>query len=171
MRTNVTCCEPKSHIENYSKINDGQKWEIHHRLETHRYNKRTGKWEEREEAIPREALMAAGLYENVPAWQLIYLTSSEHRALTGKLRNSETREKRSKALSGTNNPFYGKKHSDETKMKMRKPHPVSQHLIECIENGEIKSVSEWKKLGYTHAGEVADGLRKNNKGKTFRRVK
>ena len=171
IKTNVTCSEPKSHIENYSKINDGQKWEIHHRLETHRYNKKTGRWEEREEALPREALMAAGLYENVPAWQLIYMTVSEHRALTGRLRDSETRKKMSEKVKGKNNHFYGKKHTDETKMKMRKPHPTSQHLFECIETGEIKSGSDWSSLGYTHAQEVADGIRKVNKGKTFRRVK
>lgn len=81
MTYNFTCNEGNQAIENYSKINDGQRWEIHHRLETHKYNKRTGHWEEREEALPREALMAAGLYENPPAWQLVYIPSDEHRQL------------------------------------------------------------------------------------------
>ena len=34
------CSEPENHIENYMEASsDNKRWDIHHRLETHKYNK------------------------------------------------------------------------------------------------------------------------------------
>lgn len=41
----------------------------------------------------------------------------------GKNFSDEHRRKLSESLRGENNPFHGKKHSEETKQKMRKPKP------------------------------------------------
>lgn len=41
---------------------------------------------------------------------------------TGKKLSCETRAKLSRLRTGSGNSFYGKKHSEETKAKMRKPH-------------------------------------------------
>lgn len=114
------CREPENHIENYSKaIADNKRWEIHHRLETHKYNKRTGGWEEREYSIPKEALIAAGLYNNVPAWQLIFLPSSEHIKLHNRLSKWDelfTEESRKKiAEANKKRSDWGKKYADNAK--------------------------------------------------------
>lgn len=41
---------------------------------------------------------------------------------TGKKLSHETRRKLSTLISGAGNSFYGRKHTEETKSKMRKPH-------------------------------------------------
>lgn len=145
--------EPIEHIENYQKaIKGSEKWEIHHRLETHRYNKWTGHWEERDEYLPVEALKAAGLYDNVPAWQLIFISKKDH----DKMHNS-----------GKHNPAYGKNYwemFDNNKQKAISKN-ISKNrkktMITCLETGETKPLFEWKKLGYGKCREVCTGVRKS----------
>lgn len=51
--------------------------------------------------------------------------SQEHKRNIGKAQehiSEETRRKRSKALKGKNNPFYGKHHTEKTKQKQREAH-------------------------------------------------
>lgn len=81
------CREDVSNIENYEKaLADGFKgWDIHHRLETHRYGDRTRtSWELREDPVGWNTLVALGLYYNRPAKELVFMRKEEHRALHSK---------------------------------------------------------------------------------------
>ena len=56
----------------------------------------------------------------------------------------EWKKERSEAMKGENNPFYGKKHSEETRKKMSENHAnvwggnsSSAKKVRCIETGEI----------------------------------
>lgn len=88
------CSEPIENIENYEQaVNDPtQTWHCHHRLEIQGPFKNS-----------RELLKRCGMYYNVPASQLIFLTPSEHSRLH---------------TDGENHPFYGKSHTKETREKM-----------------------------------------------------
>ena len=94
------CKEPEK-IENYEKaLADNFKgWECHHRKGVD---------------IPREKLLALGMYYNRPASELIFLTRSEHEILhkKGRRHSEETKKKISEAQKG-------KKYSEETKKKLR----------------------------------------------------
>ena len=88
------CNEDISNIENYEQaINDKtQMWDCHHRLEIQgQFRNSTA------------LLKKCGLYYNVPAWQLIFLTHSEHSKLH---------------YRGEMNPMFGKHHSAEVRKKM-----------------------------------------------------
>ena len=129
------CSEDISKIENYEQaVNDKtQIWHCHHRLEIQgQFRNSTA------------LLKKCCLYYNVPAWQLIFLTKSEHAKLhmLGRHHSDETRKKLSeiakhispetrKKLSIANrgeknpmfgkhetHPMFGKHHSEETKKKM-----------------------------------------------------
>ena len=94
-------CKDYENIENYkaAKKDNFKGWECHHRLETH-----TSDGKRREVDITADELKALDMYYNRPASELIFLTRSEHHAFK----------------KGENNPFYGKKHSEESKQKMAK---------------------------------------------------
>ena len=74
---------------------------------------------------------------------------------------NETREKLKVRFSGTNNPFYGKKHSSETLAKMKaygktklgnkNPSFGTCWITNGIENKKIKkdNLNEWLLIGYT----------------------
>lgn len=91
------CCEDPAKIENYEKAaaDCAKTWHLHHRLEVQGtfYNSKS-------------LLIKLGLYWKRPASELVFLTPSEHT----KLHN----------YSGERNGMYGKRHSDETKTKMRR---------------------------------------------------
>lgn len=59
----------------------------------------------------------------------------------GRVISEETRLKLSKANSGTNNGFYGKKHTNETKEKLRQqkldPTNPMNMRVKCVETGEV----------------------------------
>ena len=103
-------CKNYQDIENYDKaLADNFKgWQCHHRLETH-----TSDGKRKGIDIPREKLLALGIYWNRPASELIFLTSKEHKQLhmKGKPRSEETKKKMSDAKKG-------KPKSEETKKKM-----------------------------------------------------
>lgn len=133
-RVRSYCSEDISLIENYDKAiaDTTQIWHCHHRREIDE-NKST------------KELVDEGLYYKRPAYELIFLTPSEHRSLhmkgeknpffkkqhsietreklsvmrRGKKLSAETREKMSEAQKGGKNHFFGKQHSDETKDKIR----------------------------------------------------
>ena len=87
------CCEDLSLIENYEQaLNDKtQTYVCHHKLEI-------------ELGLSRAELIAAELYWNRPASELIFLTRAEHARVhrEGKHHTKETTAKQSKALKGKN---------------------------------------------------------------------
>lgn len=93
-------------IENYdlAKADNFKGWQIHHRLE-----------EKLSEAFTETdiALVKIGMYFYRPPEELIYLTIVEHQRLHRSLNNYM------KGRFGELNHFYGKKHTEETKNKLR----------------------------------------------------
>lgn len=108
-------------VENYqAAVADTENfWECHHRLEIQ------GPF-----VNSPELLEKCGMYTNVPAWQLIFLTRAEHNKLhnTGKKLSEETRAKISSSCKGwkpsaesrakMSAAHIGKKHSEETRAKI-----------------------------------------------------
>ena len=92
-QTRKYCCEDISQIENYDKaVNDKtQIWDVHHRGEILPCGR-----------FSPESLKKHGLYWNVPASQLIFLSHGEHMRLhrTGTSKSDETRRKMSEAKKG-----------------------------------------------------------------------
>lgn len=122
-RAKKYCSEDISKIENYNKAiaDKTQTWDCHHRLEIQGQFRNSS-----------ELLKKCGLYDNVPAWQLIFLTPREHRSLhtLGKLPwnkgkigiySDETLQKMSEVHTNI---------SDETRQKMRKAKLGKQLSIE-----------------------------------------
>ena len=162
------CCEDPHLIENYNEaVNDKtQTWHCHHRLEIEL--DKTGK-----------ELEELGLYYNRPASELIFLTHSEHTKLhtNGKnnpmygryfsiehrqrisaslketLKDPNIRKHRSEIVKGDKNPFYGKNHTEDAKIKMRKPHRKSKWItpsgeIIIMDMGNVhKWHPDWIKIG------------------------
>ena len=106
------CKEPEK-IENYEKAKkDNFKcWECHHRLETH-----TPDGKRRDVDISVEELISIGMYFDRPAYELVFLPSSEHISLhkkgktyfKGKHHTEEAKKKISEAQKGENNSMHGK---------------------------------------------------------------
>ena len=106
-------CKDYENIENYEKaLADNFKgWDCHHR---------------REAEFSRKELIALGMYYNVSSEELIFLPSSEHRALhkkgktyhLGKPHTEEAKKKMSAAKKGKPSPNKGKHLSAETRKKI-----------------------------------------------------
>lgn len=103
----IKLCKEFTKIENYSQavLDTSQKWECHHKLETH-YLK-NGKWVERDEEVSREELIKDGLYFDRPYNELIFLTKTEHISM-------HNRNRYDKDIFTTK----GMHHSEETKEKI-----------------------------------------------------
>ena len=134
------CCEDISRIENFeiAATDTTEVWHIHHRNEILEHKTRT-------------QLINENRYYSIPAAELIFLTSVDHRILHGQNILDETRikisentrgkkhepmsdeqkQKISEATSGDRNGMYGKHHSVESKTK------ISQTRKERIASGEI----------------------------------
>ena len=145
------CCEDISLIENYNKaINSNEMWDCHHKLEIE-LNKSV------------KELKDLNLYLNRPANELIFLTRKEHvilhmtseriNKLKETLKNPSIRQFRSDRMKGENNPFYRKHHTEDAKIKMRKPKQKYKWLTP---SGEIKEMTkanvtkwhpDWIKIG------------------------
>lgn len=114
-------CPNPQQIENYQEaLNDPDRvWDCHHRRET-------------DEGLTKKQLIKMGLYYHRPPEELIFLTRKDHRILHGM--PEEQKLKRSQQWSGDKNPmynsrrygiknpFYGKQHTIETKIKMSANH-------------------------------------------------
>ena len=106
-------CKDYQDIENYeaAKKDDFIGWDCHHRLETH-----TSDGERRLVDITKKELIALGMYYNRPAYELVFLPSSEHISLhkkgktyfKGKHHTEEAKKKISEAQKGENNSMHGK---------------------------------------------------------------
>lgn len=143
-RAKLFCKEDPSLIENYDKaINDKtQTWHIHHRLEVQ---------EDGTHVLAKE-LEEQGLLYNRPACELIFLTPTDHK----KLHNIG------------NTYFLGKKHSDETRQKMKDHHKGmlgKKHLDETKRKmGEARK-GNTNRLGKHHTKEAKQKIREGNIGK------
>ena len=131
------CCEDISLIENYNEaVKSKEMYDIHHRLGT-------------ELSKSRQELKDLNLYLNRPANELIFLTRKEHvilhmtseriNKLKETLKNPNIRKQRSDRMKGKNNPFYGKHHTEDVKIKMRKQHRKSKWMTP---SGEIKEMTK-----------------------------
>ena len=106
------CKEPEK-IENYekAKADNFKGWDCHHRLETH-----TPDGKRRDVDISVEELISIGMYFDRPAYELVFLPSSEHISLhkkgktyfKGKHHTEEAKKKISEAQKGENNSMHGK---------------------------------------------------------------
>ena len=140
------CCEDISLIENYKEaVNSNEIYDCHHRLEIDL--KKT----------PKE-LQELNLYYNRPATELVFITHADHTRLhqTNKIFSQSTKDLLSdagKKRVGDKNSFYGKRHTEDSKQKMRKPHRKSKWMTP---SGEIKEMTkanvtkwhpDWIKIG------------------------
>lgn len=134
------CREDISLIENYDKAmaDDSQTWEIHHKLETHKYKDRSRtEWIRRDEDVSVQELKAFDVYYNRPAKELIFMSIVEHKRLHAEGRrghiivSEETRRRMSEAAKRRKTPPFTEEHkqkirdalkgriiSDETKKKI-----------------------------------------------------
>lgn len=102
------CCEDPSLIENYEKaVNDSKMWDLHHRLEVSEDGCHI--------MFTPQELKDKNMYYHRPASELIFLTRKEHKKLHNgtddfKIICSER--------TGEKNPFYGKRHNEESLKKM-----------------------------------------------------
>ena len=153
-------CKDYQNIENYQKAkkDNFKGWECHHRLETH-----TSDGIRREVDISQEELKALRMYYNRPPEELIFLPASEHRAFK----------------KGENNPFYGKKHSEESKKRIGEKSKGRRHSEETrrkmreSHKGKPKSEEHKKKLSESAKGKNTwiKGRRWFNNGKINKRAK
>lgn len=105
-------CTNVENVENYDKVikNPELIWVLHHRKEI----------ENGHTIYTHDQLLELNLYYHRPANELIFLTYNEHK----KLHMNTVEEKEKQRLAhvnlqkGDKNPFYGKKHTNETKIKI-----------------------------------------------------
>ena len=130
------CCEDISLIENYDKaVNDKtQVWHCHHRLETELHK-------------TQEELKEMNMYWSVEAKYLIFITKADHNSLH--LKNKKFSEEHIKKIKdnhpdfkGEKNPMFGKHHTVETKLKMKKPHKPFHKYKWLTPTGEIKEMAK-----------------------------
>lgn len=110
-------------IENYDKAASDkfQRWDCHHRLQTHFSD---GTLRPPKCRLSARELIALDMYYNRPPEELIFLTCQEHSSLHHKRKtySKETRDKISKAHLGKpgNCGFMGKQHTEDSKKKTGK---------------------------------------------------
>ena len=117
-RAKMYCKEDISLIENYdlAKNDKTQTWICHHRLET------VDKFgNPRDEEIPSFVLIDLRIYCNRPASELIFLPRSEHLSTHSKIRKRPWMADIA-SHPGESNGMHGKKHTEESRMKMSKSH-------------------------------------------------
>ena len=143
------CREPLELVENYAaaKADNFAGWCIHHKLEIKKDGTR----------VSVQELKDQGLYFGRPAEELVFMRCCEHATLhhKGKAISAETRRKMSEALSGENNPFFGKHHSAETRLKMSEAHKGKHHSEETCQKNSLAHKGENHPLfGKHHSAET-----------------
>ena len=106
------CSEPLDKIEHYEEAlaDNFVGWCMHDRREIQQGGTR----------VSRQELKDKDLYFHRPASELVFMRREDHISLhhKGKVISAETRRKLSEALSGENNPLFGKHLSEDTRQKM-----------------------------------------------------
>ena len=140
------CCEDISKIDNYEEaINSPDRWECHHRLESHNSD-----GDLRKAFLSREELKALDMYYHRPASELIFMTQYSHRSLHnvkehnpqfGKCASEETRRKMSEARRGERNGMFGHKNPSLSQLNIsRRGKPLSEEHKQ-----KLKGRTAWNK--------------------------
>ena len=137
---NKRFCKEPENIENYEKaLADNFKgWVCHHRKGID---------------IPREKLLALGMYYNRPASELIFLTKSEHEILhnKGKQFSEEHKNKLSEAHKGKQFSEEHKNKISET-LKGKKRSKETRKKISEAKKGKKRSKETRKKISEANKG-------------------
>lgn len=172
-------CKDIESVKNYdkAKADNFKNWHCHHILETHNSD-----GERRLVDISPDELKALGMYYNVPAEQLIFMSSSEHLSLhnKGKLspKTVEHRNKISEALKGRplseehrkklSETLKGRTISKETRKKIgeakkgEKNPNYGKHLSEETKN-KLSEALSGRKFSEEHKKKIG----KTKKGNTY----
>ena len=182
-RVNKYCKDDIRLIENYEQaLNDNtQTWHCHHRLET-------------DLGLSPEDLKDHGLYFNVPAKELIFLTKNDHFKIHRLNALEKTEIKRSKsikqyykehpdAMKGENNPMFCKNKKDhmseeaynkmcirisESMKRLHKDNPMSEETKQKIRKTweeKYKNGYVSKMIGHVFSEERNQKIRESHKGK------
>lgn len=95
----------------------------------------------------KRKILNSKLYEKIRK-NLIIFVSGENNAFYGKKHTEDTKRKMKsnrKKFSGENNPFYGKKHSENTKVKMKNNKSIPFKIV--FSNNHVQSFSCKNELG------------------------
>lgn len=139
-------------IENYEQaINDKEHtWVCHHRLEL---------TIDGEFANYRKDLIRMGMYWNRPAFELIFMTKTDHMKMHSHVQpvSKETKKKMSEKALNRISPRKGVKLSEETKEKLRQANLGKKHTDE--ERAKISAANKlrWEKYRQMKIQEVKNG--------------
>ena len=151
------CTEPLDKIEHYEEaLSEGfEGWCIHHRREIQPDGTR----------VSAQELKDQGLYCGRPASELIFMRFGEHSALHNKDKviSEEHRKKLSEALSGENNPNFGKQFSNETRQKLSESLKGRTFSEETRQKMSVNNGRFWK--GNQLSEEHCQKLSEAHKGK------
>jgi group I intron endonuclease len=79
--------------------------------------------------------------------------------------SDETRKKISESIKGEKNGFYGKKHTEETKEKIRKIHIGNKYALGVVRSEEYKLKSSLSRIGKKSSEETKKKISMSNTGK------
>lgn len=142
-QTRKYCCEEISNIENYYKAmaDKTQIWHCHHRAEILPCG-----------IFSLNDLKKHGLYWNVPASQLVFMTQYEHRLLHTKNRSEETRRKISEAIKGRTMSEEWKRKISEAKRGITKSEETRRKMSEARKGIKL-SEEHRRKISVSTSGE------------------
>ena len=128
-------CKDYENIENYdkAKADNFKGWNCHHRKGVD---------------IPKEELIALGMYWHRPADELIFLKISEHSRLH---------------MKGENNPNYGKQLSEKTRTKMSEAWSYDKHFTEETKN-KISEALKGRCFSEEHRKKLSEAAKEKHKG-------
>ena len=125
-------------IENYEQAMADKEhtWVCHHRLELTM---------DGEFANYRKDLIRMGMYWNRPAFELIFMTKSDHMRMHAHVQpvSEESKKKMSKRATGRVSPRKGVKLSEETKEKLRQANLGKKHKPEDIQKMREAQLKRW----------------------------